>query len=637
MFAALVIERAPLQWSDALPILVQWVQLWGGIAMLGLILWLALGLPRLRPDERARIPGWLRVAFGTATVAAFVFYLVALLLFSLDLRGGSETSGGGRAMTLLRTLQQWGWTLGGACAIVAVGLPFARNLPRQRFRRIFALAKLSFKEAIRRRVLYAFTGFLLVLLFASWFMLESKPEDQVRTYVSLVSLVTTVLLLVTSVLMASFSIPADIRQQTIHTVVTKPVERFEVVLGRFLGFLALMTVVLLIMTGISLIYVIRGVNPEAAEESLKARVWVNGDLSFENTGDPRKAVNVGREWDYRSYITMAQPGQDPQVARFDFADLPSGMTGRKRVRCEFTFDIYRTTKGKENEGVPCTFEFRTWRFRPEYLNQIDTKVGTQEEENEKARKYGYFSTVKQVVDYHTQFIDLPGGLFDNALGEDKERSEELARSGVKPPPRLEVRIKFARPTPQYVGMASHDLYLRLDEPGSNEMGRFALNFFKGAFGLWLQLALVIGLATVLSTYLNGVISALCTGILFVAGLSKDFIHEVALGKNVGGGPMEAALKLIRRELVGPSPDQSGTTAERIVAAWDESFRWTLRLILHVFPDLHRFDLTNYVAEGFNIGSSETVLTFLLVLVPYLLPWFVLGYYLITWREVASSS
>src|SRR6185312_19927 len=94
---------------------------------------------------------------------------------------------------------------------------------------------------------------------------------QVRTYVQVVFLAMSSLMLFTAALLASFSIPTDIKQQTIHTIVTKPVERFEIVLGRFFGFLALMTVILVLMTAVSLLYVLGGIHPEAAAESLKAR------------------------------------------------------------------------------------------------------------------------------------------------------------------------------------------------------------------------------------------------------------------------------------------------------------------------------------------------------------------------------
>src|SRR5262249_50752670 len=142
----------------------------------------------------------------------------------------------------------------------------------------------------------------------------------------------------------------------------KPVERFEVVAGRFLGYTALMTVVLLVMTGVSVLYVLRGVAPEAAEESLKAREPLYGELSFENTARPDRGDLVGREWEYRSYITAPAPGQKPQMAVWKFAALPRAVADRDVVRCEVTFDVYRTTKGEEDKRISCSFVFQTWRF-----------------------------------------------------------------------------------------------------------------------------------------------------------------------------------------------------------------------------------------------------------------------------------
>jgi hypothetical protein len=43
-----------------------------------------------------------------------------------------------------------------------------------------------------------------------------------------------------------------------------------------------------------------------------------------------------------------------------------------------------------------------------------------------------------------------------------------------------------------------------------------------------------------------------------------------------------------------------------------------------------------VAEGFNIGADQLFINFL-YLAAYVVPLAVLGYYLLEWREVASSS
>src|SRR5438477_172597 len=128
---------------------------------------------------------------------------------------------------------------GGFFALFAVLLPFAVDLLRVRWRRTWALAKLTILEMLRRRVLWVFLLLALVFLFGTWFI-DSKPENQVRSYVQVVYLTMAVLVLLTTSLLSSFGIPTDIRQQTIHTVLTKPVERYEIFLRRFLGYVLVM-------------------------------------------------------------------------------------------------------------------------------------------------------------------------------------------------------------------------------------------------------------------------------------------------------------------------------------------------------------------------------------------------------------
>jgi hypothetical protein len=163
-----------------------------------------------------------------------------------------------------------------------------------------------------------------------------------------------------------------------------------------------------------------------------------------------------------------------------------------------------------------------------------------------------------------------------------------------------------------------------------------LNFFKAAFGLWLQLALMIGLAVVLSTQLNGVISAMAAFLLYVGGLVKPFIAAVGLGVNEGGGPMEAIRNIANRKLSNVKMDESMAAADRFVTASDEAFRWVMRRILSLNPDVSALDFTRYAGEGFNIPGDQLFIG-LLLLAGYLLPWFVLGYYLLRWREIAGAT
>jgi hypothetical protein len=130
-------------------------------------------------------------------------------------------------------------TVGGLLAILGISLPFFVDLTRMRARRIWALARLSFKEAIRRRVLWVFLAFLLVFLFPPKWFLPVKPENEVRDSIAVIDYAMFAIMLFAFGLLAAFSIPTDLRTQTMHTIVTKPVERFEIVLGRFLGYVGL--------------------------------------------------------------------------------------------------------------------------------------------------------------------------------------------------------------------------------------------------------------------------------------------------------------------------------------------------------------------------------------------------------------
>src|SRR5205823_3394646 len=156
---------------------------------------------------------------------------------------------------------------------------------------------------------------------------------------------------------------------------------------------------------------------------------------------------------------------------------------------------------------------------------------------------------------------------------------------------------------------------------------------KAAFGLWLLIALVIGLSVVLSSYLSGVITLLVTGTLFGCGLMLPFVESVATGKNEGGGPAESTLRMARREITGVRLEESQSTADRLVYYSDDVFRWGVRRIRNLFPDVSPLMLSDYVGEGFAVSWTQMTLSLLLV-VGYLLPWFVLGYFAIRWREIA---
>jgi hypothetical protein len=143
-------------------------------------------------------------------------------------------------------------------------------------RRTLALTWLTVKESIRRRMVVVFAVFIVCLLFAGWF-LDPGSGDPARLYMGFVLTATTYLVLLLAWFLSAMSLPADIRKRTLFTVVTKPVRRSEIVLGRMLGFTAVGTGLLAVMCPISYVFVVRGLEhthelPEADRETAE-QLW----------------------------------------------------------------------------------------------------------------------------------------------------------------------------------------------------------------------------------------------------------------------------------------------------------------------------------------------------------------------------
>ncbi|MFO0865178.1 MAG: hypothetical protein U0744_11095 [Gemmataceae bacterium] len=192
-----------------------------------------------------------------------------------------------------------GLSIGDLLLIVAGGLslvlvlipPLHAVLFKIRWGRVWAMARLSQKEAIRNRVFLVFMAFALIFLFADWFV-GGKPADQVRNYVRVLYWSISPIFLLTAALLGAFSIPNDIKNMSIHTIVTKPIEKFEVVLGRFLGYAVVLTLSLIVVSGLSLIYVARGVSEDAHAPSASPRAGVRRRRLLPHEGKRRTRMGI---------------------------------------------------------------------------------------------------------------------------------------------------------------------------------------------------------------------------------------------------------------------------------------------------------------------------------------------------------
>ena len=558
-------------------------------------------------------------------------------------------------------------------------------------RRVWALAWLAVKESIRRRVVVVFAIFIMVLLFAGWFLDPASP-DPGRLYMSFVLTATSYLVLLLALFLSAFSLPADIRSKTLHTVVTKPVRPSEIILGRMLGFTIIGTGLLVVMALLSYAFVVYGLDHDhtlTAEDlrlegrvvedqprirvgntgkaaghrhlvvidasgkgrtdtmrghwhevsvagsgdqaryelgppkgMLVARVPVYGEIRFRDREglDTAEGINVGDEWAYRGYVQ----GASPAAMIWTFQDV-SEKVFPEGLPVEMTIGVFRTYKGDIERGVLGSISVRN----PDNGLTVEVEIFESKEFGTKELtipgKIARFASA-QVIPQRIEGLEgvrfIPEqSKLDPGLAQ--KREFDLFEDLVANDGRTEIWVRCLEPS-QYFGGAQRDLYLRAaDAP-------FALNFVKGYFGIWLQMVLVIGFGVMFSTFLSGSVAMIATLGTLVGGFFSEFMSQLAHGEVHGGGPLEAATRLVLQENLFSELTGLWTTIMEMADTVLEVFLWAISSMV---PPFGEFSYAEYVACGFDISSGSILIGSVKAL-GFLLPVFVVSYFFLKTREVA---
>jgi ABC-type transport system involved in multi-copper enzyme maturation permease subunit len=156
------------------------------------------------------------------------------------------------------------------------------------------IARLTFREAGRRKILLA--ALLLGLVYLAiygvgyyYVNLEAARSqigpgllelNQIRNFLFMAGLyVVNFLTVMMAVLTSVDTLSGEIASGTVHTLVSKPVQRWEIVVGKWLGFAGMLTLYLLLMAGgtVGLVYIISGYLAPNILRGL-GLLWINAVL-----------------------------------------------------------------------------------------------------------------------------------------------------------------------------------------------------------------------------------------------------------------------------------------------------------------------------------------------------------------------
>lgn len=119
--------------------------------------------------------------------------------------------------------------------------------------RVWAIAKLTFAEGIRMRIVVVFLVILAFLMLRMPFVLRGDETltGRLQNFLDYALAAVSVLLSLSTVMLSASTLATEFRTKSLHMVVTKPVSRFQILVGKWLG-VNLLNVMMLILCGVAI-------------------------------------------------------------------------------------------------------------------------------------------------------------------------------------------------------------------------------------------------------------------------------------------------------------------------------------------------------------------------------------------------
>ncbi len=175
---------------------------------------------------------------------------------------------------------------------------------------IWAVALNTIKQVLRMKIAAVFIVLLVVLLPVMGVSMtgDGTIKGRVQTFISYGFSLTSLLLCLLTIITSVYSVTNDIKQMQIYTVITKPIRRFQFLLGKLLGVI-LLNVVLLTMFS-AVIYTIVIFTPSYFKADNAETARLNNEFFTARTSVKPAEEDVSKEVQ-KEYDKLKKDGQLP--------------------------------------------------------------------------------------------------------------------------------------------------------------------------------------------------------------------------------------------------------------------------------------------------------------------------------------
>jgi len=333
---------------------------------------------------------------------------------------------------------------------------------------ILTIAGHTFREVVRKKILHVLIGLgILIIILSPFIPTTDEPDARVKMMLVVFFQVVVLLCIVGVIFLSATSLPHEIEDRTIYGILSKPVSRLKVVVGKITGFALLSAFVLVILGLLNLaaIQQIASKLPEGYRGILKAR----------NEFTASQFSIQGKSHHVRGGIAWIEGGRTG-IAVWSFSDLYKKLDDKSSFEVEFSLKI--DSSRKDIDAIPLVVGIEdagAGRCKTSILSaKIDEPL-----------------TVK---------------IYPAIVG----------KSGA-----VNVTV-FPIHSTDYIGVTQGNVKLFAVQKG------FVYNYAKAIIITFLKFLLIVTIAVMGSTYLSAPVSIVSALVVFLCGHILDFVKDFSL-------------------------------------------------------------------------------------------------------------
>ncbi|MEK7467660.1 MAG: hypothetical protein AAB074_09635 [Planctomycetota bacterium] len=446
----------------------------------------------------------------------------------------------------------------------------ALGLRRSPLGAVGALSGLTMRESVRKKVFILLVVFTLVMLGATALLPSIRPEDRVLLIETWAQRAITFFGVLIAVFLAGVSLPDDIEERRVFTLLTKPLARWQLLAGRFAGFASLLAVFAIAAFAICAVFVRivahGGKGTLASHSEIEAR-----EVRIEEEDGQSKVEARSTEADPLIGI-VAGGGQTIAFWAFrgvDLTDLPETVTARCTLEVQgqamMSFGELEIFLRPLSRDVPAA-EAAAMGWNVRFVKEPDPNA--KPDDPLPFRLATRKIVAKHMVPFEIQF---PRGWFGETGGLD------IAVKRAKPNLTLSVRPKSV-----LVRSSPHN---------------FEWNFAKAIAFTYLLWMVVLAITIAGSTVLSAPVNLLFGLSVFVTGSMVGYVRESL-------PTVAERIKVAEEAAVddGHGHDHGGGGDFPVPVLRFSQF--VSKISLRAIPDLNEFDAATPILKGVDIESGK---------------------------------